>query len=551
MPLPFFTFFVCPALMLFMLSGCTTTPGSSPQGSTPSDANASASNGSSNSIKENNAPGPRPHGDDEPGNSNAPDPSIGEPGLASDAKKNSDEGQGSEALGDEKPDGGKQPDPSSDQPSVSVSPVPEKTDKVDSQVPPKSDEGKPNGGKQPGPSSDQPSVSVSPVPEKTDKVDSVVPSKTDEESTGDVTGLPSEEDPGHKDEKLEPRVTEVKTVVPEIDSPGQPTLPGTPDAPSGLPEKPKADELQNTDVTIQGTPSEILLGTVSPLDGKNERKEDSVTEPGDEDGDANVVARPPTGIAPPTASPVGTNGKVGNNEPKGVPETKLPIEPVENDADPKNANHPSSPGGELSDLPVSPTGRNVDPGKSIELGDGEKLVPKKRFRSGRYVILGDDPTEPSETGRTEREIELSAEDFRSISVPRNLVGEPAGKGIVLGRNEYVAPQRLPKGNSQFKSPKRDSVLILRRPASGSENTLTRGGAEKSDEREFERLKELFAKRSANSDNETFSDSEKREFEKIRELVGSKVSQEPVNGDEKAQPNRYLNALEWLRSKGRE
>ena len=527
MPFSFSNLFVCLALMLLILSGCTTTPGSSPQGSTASDVNASASNGSSNSIKEENVTVPRLPVADEPEKSNAPDTSVDEPDLASDAKKNPDEEQGSEALDDEKPNGGKQPGPSGDQPSVSVSPVPEKIDKVDSVVPPKNDDEKPNGGKQSDPSNDQPSVSVSPVPEKEDKVDSAVPPKNEKGSTGNVTVLPSEEAeaPGRKDEKLDAGgVAAGKTVAPEIDSPGQPTLPAAPGTPSALSGKPKADELQDTDATVQGVPSGLPHGNNFQPAGTTEEKDDSKIEPGD--GDDSVIARPSTDIDPAT-SLVGTNGKVGNNEPKDEPETKLPIEPVENDVDPKSATHPSGPGVELPNLPVFPTEGRVDPKKSIELGDGEKLVPKERFRSGRYVILGDDPTEAGETGRTDREIELSTEDFRSISVPGNPVGSSAGKRIVLGNNEYVAPQPLPKRNSQFKSPERESALILRRPASGSENTLTRGGAEKSDERKFERLKELFAKRSANLDNETFSDSEKREFEKIRELVESKGSQESV------------------------
>ena len=94
------------------------------------------------------------------------------------------------------------------------------------------------------------------------------------------------------------------------------------------------------------------------------------------------------------------------------------------------------------------------------------------------------------------------------------------------------------------------MLILRRPDSGSENDRARDGVEKSDERQFDRLKELFEKRSGNSDHETFSDSEKREFKKIRELIESKEERKPVDEDGKALPNRYLNALEWLRSKGR-
>lgn len=498
---------VCLVLMLFFLSGCTTTP-PGPKGSMLTDANKSASQGSSNSIKERNVPVPHLPVDDEPEKSNAPDSPRGEPGLASDAKKDSDEGKGSEALDDQKPNGRKDSEPSNDQPPVSVSPVPENEDKVDSAVPPKDDEG----------------------------------------STGDVTSLPSGEAPeGGKDETLEAGVAEGKTIAPGLDSPDQPTLPRAPDTPSGLPGKPKGAELQDTDVTVQGVPSGIPLGDIFQPAGKNEQKEDSKIEPGD--GDASVIARPSTDIDPATSSP-GTNEKAGN-KPKDELNAGLPIEPVESEGARESATHPSDPGVELPNLPVFPTEGRADPKKSIELGDGEKLVPRETFRSGRYVILGDDSTEADETGRDAREIELSTEDFRSISVPGNPVGESAGKRIVFGNNEYVAPRRLPKRNSQFKSPERDSVLILRRPDSGIENDLAGGETEKPDERKFERLKKLFEKRSANSDNETFSDSEKREFEKIRELVESKGSQESVAGDDKAQPNRYLNALEWLRSKGRE
>jgi hypothetical protein len=582
--MPLLGFLVFLLLNLFVFSACTTTPASGPQGVTEPDANKSTSHDPSGSVNERFPPA-----DVERPGSNVLDPAPPDSSLSSDAKKPDEQGRGVVPLDEQDPNGKNESFPLSTQAIDSVQQQPGREDHENSNALPSKEEGGDSSsvssteevppelkGKardaevtRVSPVEIEPVPAVLPLPESPVVSPSLLPgqSKNDDATPLGIPQQPGREDHENsnalpsKEEESDPssvssteevpaelkgkdRDAEVTGVSPvEIEPvPAVLPLPESPVvSPSLLPGQSKDDDFRNNDATARGTPPDVPLGDVFH-EKTNEDKDGGLIESGH--GDLDVDKGVSVGIDDSSGSVVGTKVKPVDEPPL----SSSSIDATEIKLDPRSSSHSTIDG---VNLPVPPVEGRIDSGKSIELGTDGNRPSGSPVGSGRYVVFGDDSIVPNRVEQDEPVIELSAEDSPNVSVSGNLSGDPTGKRIVFGNKEDVTPKRLPKRKIQFQSSGRDPVLILRRPDSVPENGLAGSGAGKSEERQFARLKELFEKRSLNSDDSNFSASEQREFENIRKLVESKGDKGVGDGNGKARPNRYLNALEWLRSKGRE
>lgn len=488
-------------LSLFVFSSCATTPGSEPQSVAGQDTNVSASHGSSDSANEG-----IPSVDVGRPASSILDSSPQETSFISDEKK--PEGQGRGII------------PSADQDS--------------------------KGKKESFPSSNQPLDSVQQGSVRENTGDTRILSIQEEEGESDPVSLTEKvpDELKEKDRKAEITGVNPDDVFPVSDDLVQPE--NTVVSPSFLPGQSRHDGLGDNDATARVTPSNVPLGDVFSVEQTKEVKDGGLIDLGNEAPDVGEDVSIEDEDSSDSVVGVKTELLDEVDEPSLLSssndDTELNIDP--RSSSDSSINEAETPGASVEEI--------IDSGRLIESGGGDDPASESPDASSRFIVFGNDDSIASDEAEQEaREIELLTEDSPNVSVSRNLVGESTGKRIVFGSREDVTPKRFAKRKIQFNSSERNPVLILRRPDSADENEWAEGEAEKSSERQFYRLKELFEKRSLDSVDSNFSASDQREFENIRELVESRKKKGAEDGNGKPRPNRYLNALEWLRTKGRE